>query len=55
MRRAVRGADALRSFLGRLLDRGYYLCQLPIRAEAIDVDRPADIETANAFLRSASV
>ena len=48
------GVDALRSFLGRLLDRGYELSGIPI-AEAIDVDRPADIGTAEAFLRSASV
>ena len=46
--------DALRTFLGRLLDRGYHLAGIPI-AEAIDVDRPADIETAEAFLRSAPV
>ena len=48
------GVDALRTFLGRLLDRGYHLAGIPI-AESIDVDRPADIETAEAFLRSASV
>jgi putative hydrolase of the HAD superfamily len=48
------GVDALRTFLGRLLDRGYHLAGIPI-AEAIDVDRPADIEIAEAFLRSASV
>jgi NDP-sugar pyrophosphorylase family protein len=48
------GIDALRSFLGRLLDRGYALSGIPI-AEAIDVDRPADIRAAEAFLRSASV
>ncbi|HYJ06051.1 MAG TPA: NDP-sugar synthase [Chthoniobacterales bacterium] len=48
------GVDALRTFLGRLLDRGYHLAGIPI-AEAIDVDRPADIETAEAFLRSAPV
>jgi NDP-sugar pyrophosphorylase family protein len=46
------GVDALRTFLGRLLDRGYRLAGIPI-AESIDVDRPADIETAEAFLRSA--
>lgn len=46
--------DALRTFLGRLLDRGYHLAGIPI-AEAIDVDRPADIEAAEAFLRSAPV
>ena len=46
------GVDALRTFLGRLLDRGYQFAGIPI-AESIDVDRPADIETAEAFLRSA--
>ena len=46
------GVDALRTFLGRLLDRGYRLAGIPI-AESIDVDRPSDIETAEAFLRSA--
>jgi len=46
------GIDALRTFLGRLLDRGYQLSGIPI-ADSIDVDRPADIETAEAFLRSA--
>jgi NDP-sugar pyrophosphorylase family protein len=44
--------DALRTFLGRLLDRGYHLAGIPIAA-SIDVDRPADIETAEAFLGSA--
>lgn len=48
------GVEALRTFLGRLLDRGYDLAGIPI-AESIDVDRPADIETAEAFLRSAPV
>ena len=48
------GVDALRTFLGRLLDRGYHLAGIPI-AKSIDVDRPADIETAEAFLRSAPV
>lgn len=48
------GVDALRTFLGRLLDRGYHLAGIPI-AESIDVDRPADIGTAEAFLRSAAV
>lgn len=48
------GLDALRAFLGRLLERGHLLAGLPI-PEAIDVDRPADIETAEAFLRSAPV
>lgn len=48
------GLDALRTLLGRLLDRGYELSGIPI-ADSIDVDRPADIETAEAFLRSAPV
>ena len=48
------GIDALRTFLGRLLDRGYDLAGIPI-AESIDVDRPADIGTAEAFLRSAPI
>ena len=48
------GVDALRAFLGRLLDRGYHLAGIPI-AQSIDVDRPSDIETAEAFLRSAPV
>ena len=47
------GIDALRTFLGRLLERGYYLAGIPI-AKSIDVDCPADIGTAEAFLRSAS-
>ena len=48
------GVDALRTFLGRLLDRGYHLAGIPI-AESIDVDRPSDIGKAEAFLRSAAV
>jgi NDP-sugar pyrophosphorylase family protein len=48
------GIDALRSFLGRLLNRGYQLAGIPI-APSVDVDRPADIETAEAFLRNAQV
>jgi NDP-sugar pyrophosphorylase family protein len=46
------GMDALRKFFGRLLKRGYPLAGIPI-ARSIDVDHPADIETAEAFLRSA--
>ncbi|MGI9087755.1 MAG: nucleotidyltransferase family protein [Chthoniobacterales bacterium] len=45
------GVDALRIFLGRLLTRGYRLDGIPI-ARSIDVDHPADIATAEAFLRS---
>ena len=48
------GLNALRSFLGRLFDRGYQLAGIPIAA-TIDVDRPTDIKTANEFHRSASV
>jgi NDP-sugar pyrophosphorylase family protein len=46
------GLDALRTFLGRLLERGYKLTGIPI-ARAIDVDHPADIAEAETFLRSA--
>ena len=45
------GVDALRVFLGRLLDRGYYLAGVPM-TQAIDVDRPDDIRVAEEFLRS---
>jgi NDP-sugar pyrophosphorylase family protein len=48
------GIDALRTFLGRLLDRGYHLAGLPM-ARSIDVDRPADIRIAEEFLRSTVV
>jgi NDP-sugar pyrophosphorylase family protein len=44
--------DALRKFFGRLLERGYSLAGIPI-SQSIDVDHPADIETAETFLRSA--
>ena len=46
------GIDALRKFLGRLLERGYPIAAIPI-ARSIDVDRPADIELAEVFLREA--
>ncbi len=45
------GVEALRTFLGRLHDRGYHLAGIPI-AQSIDVDRPGDIRTAEEFLRS---
>jgi NDP-sugar pyrophosphorylase family protein len=45
------GLDALRKFLGRLLERGYHLAGIPI-AKSIDVDHPADIEIAEEFLRT---
>jgi NDP-sugar pyrophosphorylase family protein len=48
------GVDALRTFLGRLLDRGYHLAGIPI-AQSIDVDRPDDIRSAEEFLRSTAV
>lgn len=48
------GIDALRTFLERLLDRGYHLAGIPI-AQSIDVDRPGDIRTAEEFLRSTAV
>jgi hypothetical protein len=47
------GIDALRTFLGRLLDRGYRLAGIPI-SRSIDVDRPGDIRSAEEFLRSAA-
>ena len=47
------GVDALRTFLARLLERGYHIAGIPI-ARAIDVDRPADIKTAEDFLKSAA-
>jgi NDP-sugar pyrophosphorylase family protein len=46
------GLDALRKFLGRLLERGYHLAGIPL-AGSIDVDYPADIEAAELFLESA--
>ena len=46
------GLDALRTFLGRLLERGYRLAGIPI-ARSIDVDHPSDIAEAETFLRSA--
>ena len=48
------GIDALRTFLGRLLDRGYHLAGIPI-AQSVDVDCPGDIATAEIFLRGAVV
>jgi NDP-sugar pyrophosphorylase family protein len=46
------GIDALRNFLGRLLERGYDLAGIPI-AGSIDVDHPRDIAAAEMLLRSA--
>ena len=48
------GVEALRTFLKRLLDRGYHLAGIPI-ACSIDVDRPNDIKAAEEFLRSRAV
>jgi NDP-sugar pyrophosphorylase family protein len=48
------GIDALRKFLQRLLERGYHLAGIPI-PDSIDVDGPADIEAAEALLRSVQV
>lgn len=45
------GVDALRKFLARLLERGYPLAGIPI-SQSIDVDRPADLATAEIFLQS---
>ena len=47
------GLSALRTFLGRLFANGYPFAAIPI-AGSIDVDRPADVEMAEAFLQSAS-
>ena len=46
------GLDALRTFLARLLERGYKLKGIPV-ARAIDVDCPADVSEAETFLRGA--
>ena len=48
------GIDSLITFLARLLDRGYPIAGIPIPT-SIDVDRPADIATAEEFLRTATV
>jgi NDP-sugar pyrophosphorylase family protein len=49
---AARGdrLGALRSFLGRLVERSYSVSAVPV-APAIDVDRPADVAAAEAFLK----
>ncbi|HVF71257.1 MAG TPA: NTP transferase domain-containing protein [Chthoniobacterales bacterium] len=46
------GLDALRKFLGRLLERGYPLAGIPI-SKSIDVDRPPDVQIAETFLSNA--
>jgi len=43
--------DALRTFLGRLLERGYCVRGIPI-SRSIDVDHPADLIEAEVFLRN---
>ena len=45
--------DALRTFLARLLERGYSLAGIPI-SRSIDVDHPSDLAEAESFLRSAA-
>jgi len=44
------GYTALRQFLGHLLERGYRLHGKRV-AKSVDVDRPADIAVAEAFVR----
>jgi NDP-sugar pyrophosphorylase family protein len=46
------GVTALRLFLARLLARGFRIAAVPV-APSVDVDHPADIGTAEAFLRGA--
>ncbi|MDQ2918589.1 MAG: NDP-sugar synthase [Verrucomicrobiota bacterium] len=48
------GLDALRTFLGRLLERGYALAGIPI-ADSIDVDYSADVRKAEEFLESIAI
>jgi NDP-sugar pyrophosphorylase family protein len=48
------GLTALRAFLGRLLARGFRIDAVPV-APGIDVDRPADIRAAEAFLKQVDV
>ena len=43
---------ALRTFLERLVIRGYRVAAVPVAA-GVDVDRPADVDAAEAFLRQA--
>jgi NDP-sugar pyrophosphorylase family protein len=46
------GLTALRLFLGRLPARGLRIAAVPV-AQSVDVDYPADVASAEAFLRSA--
>ena len=48
------GVDALRTFLARLLDRGYHLAGIPV-ADSIDVDCPRDIRSAEELLRRTTI
>ncbi|HVN22520.1 MAG TPA: NDP-sugar synthase [Syntrophorhabdales bacterium] len=45
----ARGLNALRQFLGLLLDREYRLYGIPV-SKTVDVDHPEDIETAERYL-----
>ena len=42
--------NALRQFLGHLIDNGYPMRGIPV-AKTVDVDYPEDIEKAEAFLK----
>jgi hypothetical protein len=44
------GLTALRLFLGRLVANGLRVAAVPM-SDAIDVDRPADVTAAEAFLK----
>ena len=48
------GLMALRAFLTRLLARGYRVDAVPV-ASGVDVDRPADIRAAEAFLKQVGI
>lgn len=48
------GVDALRTFLVRLLDRGYHMTGIPV-AHSVDVDCPRDIRSAEELLRRTAV
>ena len=48
------GVAALRLFLGRLLMRGYQIDAIPVEP-GVDVDHPADVGTAESFLRQTRV
>lgn len=45
------GLTALRAFLERLLTNGYRVAAVPVAA-GIDVDRPADVDAAEQFLKA---